>query len=139
MIEIRTTWSTSRIVLHELESAHAVQQFPMMETHGKYNRPCPLVDFTTFLKVPVVCDAAVGLGETEKLSSVARGTMNILQLEHNLEELDEREGCNVDAEAFVEARAVEPAVDPKVPVELDFMRLWEYMRLGRNINTCQGE
>jgi hypothetical protein len=89
-------------------------QIQMMVTHSEHKWPCPFVDLTTFLEVPVVCDAAVSLGEAEKLPSVARGTTNILQLEHSFEEFDERERCNVDAKAFVEARAVEPAVDPKV-------------------------
>jgi hypothetical protein len=82
------------------------------------------------------------LGEAERLSSVARGRTNILQPEHNLEELDKREGCKVDAKAFVEARAIEPAIDPKVAIEFDFTGLWENMRLAEicvPINTHQGE
>lgn len=71
----------------------------------------------------------MGLGEGERLPSIARGTTNVIQPKHGLEEFDGREGCKVDPEAFVEARAVEPAVDPKVSVELKFVRLWENIGL----------
>jgi len=75
----------------------------------------------------------VGLGEAEGFSSITRGTTNVIQPEHSLEEFDGREGCKVDAEAFVEARAVEPAINPKVSVKLEFVRLWENMGLREYI------